>query len=396
MISIRKPLYFSEIGRKDNQEDYLFPSSASVNERVFILCDGMGGHDNGEVASRVAANTLGDFLLSYKNVDTTLFQEGLTAAYDALDVIDTNSERKPGTTMTCLCLNEENYLVAHIGDSRIYHIRPSLFNPKTGRGGIIYQSEDHSLVNDLLKASELTEDEALNFPHKNVITRAMQPHLAKRYKADIAVFNDIQAGDYFFLCCDGVLEQLSNEMLCSILADGSLNDEEKLEKIKAVCGGKTRDNYSCWLIPIKSVSLTSQNDNSDIIIAEAENGDESSKDFPSFDNSQIVPTIKKTHSRNRVLLRLFTFIFVVLAVMWCGYFAYTYVKSSSEHATATLPIKEKTKKKKVRTTQKGNSTKNPADYLKKPVFIPYSHTSNKDEDNQSEKTQNQSQTSTGD
>lgn len=270
MIRIRKPLSFTEIGHKDNQEDYLYPSHADEKTRVFIMCDGMGGHDNGEVASKTAANALGDFLSSCSAIDVSVFETGLAKAYDALDNIDTNSVKKPGTTMTCLCLNDDNYLVAHIGDSRIYHIRPSLFNPDTKRGGILYQSSDHSLVNDLLKAGELTEEEAREFPQKNVITRAMQPHLAKRYKADVYVFDDIRKGDYFFLCCDGVLEQLSNEMLCRILSDASLDDEQKLTVIKAVCDGKTRDNYTCWLIPVDEVRLTSKSEVSSVIRAEEE------------------------------------------------------------------------------------------------------------------------------
>lgn len=255
MITIRKPQCFSEIGLKDNQEDYLFPSDATDKSRVFILCDGMGGHDNGEVASRTAAETLGEYLTSCREVDTEVFLAALGKAYDALDAIDTGSDRKPGTTMTCLCLNDDSYLVAHIGDSRIYHLRPSLYDPSTGRGGIIYQSSDHSLVNDLLKAGEITEEEARDFPRKNVITRAMQPHLEQRYKADVYEFDDIRSGDYFFLCCDGILEQLSNETLCKIIADRSLDDGQKLSAIKAVCDGRTRDNYTCWLIPIDKASV---------------------------------------------------------------------------------------------------------------------------------------------
>ena len=270
MIRIRKPLSFTEIGRKDNQEDYLYPTHAYENTRIFILCDGMGGHDNGEVASRTAANSLEDYLSSCSSIDVPLFETGLAKAYDALDNIDTNSMKKPGTTMTCLCLNEDNYLVAHIGDSRIYHIRPSLFNAKTKRGGILYQSSDHSLVNDLLKAGELTEEEARDFPQKNVITRAMQPHLSKRYKADVYMFDDIQGGDYFFLCCDGVLEQLSNERLCEILADRTLDDDQKLASIKSVCDGMTRDNYTCWLIPIDKVSIKTNTEVSQVIQADAE------------------------------------------------------------------------------------------------------------------------------
>ena len=270
MITIKKPLCFTEIGKKDNQEDYLYPANADTNTRVFIMCDGMGGHDNGEVASMTAANALGEYLSSCSEIDIPTFETGLTKAYDALDQIDTNSAKKPGTTMTCLCLNDDNYLVAHIGDSRIYHIRPSLYNPETKRGGILYQSSDHSLVNDLLKAGELTEEEARDFPQKNVITRAMQPHLPKRYKADAYVFDDIQAGDYFFLCCDGILEQLSNDMLCEILADNSIDDAKKIAKIKSICDGNTRDNYTCWLVPIDKVKININTDVSQVIQADAE------------------------------------------------------------------------------------------------------------------------------
>ena len=233
----------------------------------------MGGHDNGEVASMTAGKTLGDYLSSCSVIDIPTFETGLAKAYDALDNIDTNSTKKPGTTMTCLCLNDDNYLVAHIGDSRIYHIRPSLYNEEKKRGGILYQSSDHSLVNDLLKAGELSEEEARDFPQKNIITRAMQPHLPKPYKADIYTFDDIKGGDYFFLCCDGILEQLSNELLCEILADSSLDDEEKLAKIKSVCDGKTKDNYTCWLVPIDKTNVKEVSSDNTQIIQAIEEGD---------------------------------------------------------------------------------------------------------------------------
>lgn len=258
IIKIRKPLYFSEIGRKDNQEDYLWPSPDSVttNSRIFLMCDGVGGQDSGEVASQTAATALGNYLTTHNTEDGMvtkhLFEEALAYGYDELDKVDTGAVKKMGTTMTCLALHRGGALVAHIGDSRIYHVRPSLAD-EHGRSGIIYQSADHSLVNDLLRAGEITEEEALTFPHKNVITRAMQPHLERRYKADIYNIEDVQAGDYFFLCCDGVLEQLTNDMLGAILSDSSLDDEGMMRTIKEVCDGKTRDNYTCWLVPIDEV-----------------------------------------------------------------------------------------------------------------------------------------------
>ena len=98
----------------------------------------------------------------------------------------------------------------------------------------------------------------------------MQPHLAKRYKADAYLFDDIQGGDYFFICCDGVLEQLSNEALCGILADSSLDDSQKLSAIKTICDGKTRDNYTCWLIPVEEARIQNDSTVSNVIQAEEE------------------------------------------------------------------------------------------------------------------------------
>lgn len=257
-ITIRQPKSFSEIGRKDNQEDFLWPNPLTVTtgNRVFVMCDGVGGQECGEVASQTAATALGSYLTEHYPtggiVTKADFEEALSYAYNEMDKVDNGAVRKMGTTMTCLVLHRGGALVAHIGDSRIYHVRPSLAS-KEGRTGIIYQSADHSLVNDLLRAGEITEEEAVNFPQKNVITRAMQPHLERRYKADIYEIDDVQSGDFFFLCCDGVLEQLTNDKLGEILANEGLDDDAKISAIKAVCDGNTRDNYTCWLVPIESV-----------------------------------------------------------------------------------------------------------------------------------------------
>ena len=280
-ITIRQPHTFSEIGRKDNQEDNVYPSAQDLNteNRFFILCDGMGGHDNGEVASDTVCHALGHYFETNIPADgivtTDYFKEALAYAYDELDKKDNGSVKKMGTTMTCLYLHKKGYLVAHIGDSRIYHVRPANTDLANGRLGIIYQSSDHSLVNDLLKAGELTEEEAVNFPQKNIITRAMQPNLERRYKADVFSFSDIQSGDYFFLCSDGVLEQLTNERLCEILAS-PISDKEKLEAIKRVCDGNTKDNYTCFLIPIDNVIAEAEDDSNDdeLIVAGVELDDE--------------------------------------------------------------------------------------------------------------------------
>ena len=307
-ITIRQPLTFSEIGRKDNQEDNVYPSgkNLTIDNRFFVLCDGMGGHDNGELASDTVCHALGNYFETNVPNDGIItvdyFKDALAYAYDELDKQDNGAVKKMGTTMTCLYLHKKGYLVAHIGDSRIYHVRPSNTDLANGRLGIIYQSSDHSLVNDLLKAGELTEEEAISFPQKNIITRAMQPNLERRYKADVFSFSDIQSGDYFFLCSDGVLEQLTNERLCDILSDNSTTDEEKLEAIRQVCYDKTKDNYTCYLIPIDKVVSDDEDDTHDdeLIVAGVELEEEKSElnDNPVEKNDE-VQLIKQQNQKDK-------------------------------------------------------------------------------------------------
>lgn len=259
MITIRKPLSFSRIGRKSNQEDCIYPAHLSSSDSVFILCDGMGGHERGEVAASTVAETMGAELAEAARngtyIDPAVFCRSLGTAYDALDRLPVDDpKRKPGTTLTCLCLNRESYLAAHIGDSRIYHVRPSLFDPVSSELGIIYRSEDHSLVRQLVRAGQITEEEARTHPRRNVITRAMQPQLATRFNATVLESDDILPGDYFFLCSDGVLEQLSDRRLCEILAEPGLTDAEKLDAILAECDRGTNDNHTCILVPIEDVT----------------------------------------------------------------------------------------------------------------------------------------------
>ncbi len=307
-ITIRQPLTFSEIGRKDNQEDNVYPSGKDLTKdnRFFVLCDGMGGHDNGELASDTVCHALGNYFETNVPNDGIIkvdyFKDALAYAYDELDKQDNGAVKKMGTTMTCLYLHKKGYLVAHIGDSRIYHVRPANTDLANGRLGIIYQSSDHSLVNDLLKAGELTEEEAISFPQKNIITRAMQPNLERRYKADVFSFSDIQSGDYFFLCSDGVLEQLTNERLCEILSDDSTTDEEKLEAIRQVCYDKTKDNYTCYLIPIDKVVSDDEDDTHDdeLIVAGVELEEEKSElnDNPVEKNDE-VQLIKQQNQKDK-------------------------------------------------------------------------------------------------
>lgn len=248
---IYRPLAFSEQGRKPNQEDRIFPDidKLNVEDRCFVLCDGMGGHEHGEVAAEIVATTLQPELLGEKGSPDLMtverFKKALAKTYTELDKMPVDDGKRPGTTMTALYLAENGAFVAHIGDSRVYQLRP--------RQGVVFRTSDHSLVNELFKAGELTEEEARNYPRKNIITRAMQPCLEVPYKADTSILTDVRPGDFFFMCTDGILENITDEKLVAILSKDD-SDQDKLNAIFNECYTKTRDNFTCILVHIEDVT----------------------------------------------------------------------------------------------------------------------------------------------
>lgn len=247
-IEIYQPQAIWELGQRDNQEDSIFPAfgEATDDDRLFILCDGMGGHEHGEVASQTVCKAMSDTILSQSKqsfTDDDLLY-ALQAAYRQLDCLDNSHLKKMGTTLCLLYFHKGGLTAAHIGDSRIYHIRP-----KENR--ILYQSRDHSLVYDLYQAGEISYEEMRTSPQKNIITRAIQPGEESRVRPAIVHIADIQPGDYFYICSDGMLEQMDNDELCRLLsADGS-DEKKRMQLIAATSDNK--DNHSACLIHIKEV-----------------------------------------------------------------------------------------------------------------------------------------------
>lgn len=247
-IEIYQPQAIWELGQRNNQEDSIFPAfgEATDDDRLFILCDGMGGHEHGEVASQTVCKAMSDTLLSLSKqsfTDDDLL-DALQTAYRQLDCLDNSHLRKMGTTLCLLYFHQGGLTAAHIGDSRIYHIRP-----KENR--ILYQSRDHSLVYDLYQAGEISYEEMRTSPQKNIITRAIQPGEESRVRPAIVHIADIQPGDYFYICSDGMLEQMDNDELCRLLSTDGSDEKKRMQLIAATSDNK--DNHSAYLIHIKEV-----------------------------------------------------------------------------------------------------------------------------------------------
>ena len=244
-IELFQPLYIHEIGTRDNQEDALWPKNPTIDDRLFVLCDGMGGHEHGEVASQTVTQALGKWFAEHVDATSPLsddqLRDAIEYAYTQLDSYADGSPRQMGTTLTLIYFGNSGVTAAHMGDSRIYHIRPS--------EGLLYVSRDHSLVFDLYQSGEITYDEMKNFKQKNIVTRAMTPGEDHRMRPDIIHITDVKAGDYFYSCSDGMLEQMTDNELFEIFASDITDEDKKQLLIRATTDSK--DNHTAWIIPIK-------------------------------------------------------------------------------------------------------------------------------------------------
>lgn len=245
-INILTPQFCNEIGQRVNNEDTIYPAPymATASNRLFLVCDGMGGHENGEVASQTVAQSLSDYwqLYDHEPDGWDKLKKALSYTEQKLNekVID-GQENRMGTTLTLVSINDSSILIAHIGDSRIYQIRPNK--------GIIFCTKDHSLVQTWVDAGILTPEEAKSHPKKNIITKAIQCGRIEISESDVEFLPKIEDGDYLFMCTDGVIESIEDSVLVEILSLPVGNDE-KMNKIRDLCQLNSKDNYSAYLIPL--------------------------------------------------------------------------------------------------------------------------------------------------
>lgn len=256
-IILKQPYSFWQRGKRSNQEDARFPDCDAPQgcKPVFVVCDGVGGQEKGEIASRTVADAIGRYM---ENEDLTKpftsedFGKVLAYTYLCLYKRMRGDTREMATTMTFVCFNAAGVFCAHIGDSRIYQIRPEV--------GIMYQSEDHSLVNALVHSGNLTPEEAINHPKSNIITRCIS-YVEKGVDKPAATtiqLNDVEAGDYFFLCSDGVLHCIDEDELFAIISSDK-SDKEKINLI-AEKSKDSSDNNTAYLIGVEQVILDEDRD----------------------------------------------------------------------------------------------------------------------------------------
>jgi protein phosphatase len=204
--------------RAHNEDSFFLPES----ERLAIVADGMGGHASGEVASRMAVETIAGFFRATQDEQqlTWPFKMDRGHRYDVNRMVTAiklanlkiheQAQKDPnchgmGTTVVSALFSDGALIVGHVGDSRLYRRRDGRFEQIT---------EDHSLLNDYIKIKHLSAEEIANFPHKNVIVRALG--MKDSVQVDVHIDNP-RLGDIYVLCSDGLSGMVKDQEISDLV-----------------------------------------------------------------------------------------------------------------------------------------------------------------------------------
>jgi len=236
-ISIKEESYISELGKRTNNED----NCGYISGLAYIVCDGVGGSEKGEIASDI---TVKSFLEQLKLKPETHINQILRMTEGSFSNYLNNHPDATGmaTTLTLTTISAKGIVAAWIGDSRIYQFR---------NGEITFKSIDHSWVNEALKSGIISAEDAINHPKSNVITRAIQGN-HRPVELEEIVITDIKDGDIFLQCSDGVLESWNDGELKELFLTNS-DVAEITKELALKCSVQSKDNYTAIVYKIEKV-----------------------------------------------------------------------------------------------------------------------------------------------
>lgn len=236
----------SNIGKVRSENQDYYGNLELENYCFFIVADGMGGYNGGEIASKLAAKYYIDFI---KNVDIKEFssiidlqEEALRSANNKIYSLAKSYEQysNMGTTAVCVCIDYEkkSYHITHIGDSRAY-----IYSDKK----LQRITRDHSLVNDLIDSGSITEDESENFANKSTITRAVG--VSDKIKPESRSL-DMKDSDILLMVTDGLTNEVSDVEIEAIIANNSTADKISSSLVDLAIKNGGHDNITVTTILI--------------------------------------------------------------------------------------------------------------------------------------------------
>ncbi|HXI23787.1 MAG TPA: PP2C family serine/threonine-protein phosphatase [Pyrinomonadaceae bacterium] len=332
-----------------NEDSYL----ADAARGIFVVADGVGGADAGEIASQTAVDVLND-----------AFRQKITDGEDVEDLMELAIQRANSsihqmaaenprfsmmaTTVVALHLDGHRATIGHVGDSRLYRLTPD--------GQLLRETEDHSVVEEEVRAGRMTPEQAANHPSKNVISRALGAE--NSVEADMKVI-EVEDGSAFLLCSDGITRHIPDNELRQVLMSAGA-PAELCEEMKRRCYQRgAEDNLTAVVVQIgepkfatvpldEERTISTERPPADIpAVASSAPADSPTRLTPASriafpgpsEAQQVQPNgaIQKSSGAGRAILRLFVFLLFIAIAAGAFYGGMRYQQQQTATQTAASP-----------------------------------------------------------
>lgn len=209
------------------------------NKKCMVLCDGLGGHGRGEVASALVVNVFGKVFEEHRGSADEFFDEAFAKGQDALlkEQEKKHAKAEMKTTAVCLYIEDEKVSCAHVGDSRLYYFHKNKYRQRT---------LDHSVPQMLVLARDIKEKEIRNHPDRNRLLKVMGIEWAKK-QYETEHWKNLDKKSAYLLCSDGFWELIDEKLMCKLLAQSKTVAEwvaQMADVVKENGRDKKMDNYS--------------------------------------------------------------------------------------------------------------------------------------------------------
>ncbi len=229
---------FTDVGRqrKNNEDNYF----TYHNDKIIgaMVADGMGGHNSGELASKMAVSSVKRYIINaydpkmdYMQMAELLREAFMVANREIYNASEKGNNKGMGTTSTLAFVYERKLIVAHVGDSRCYRIY---------RDRIEQLTNDHSFVNELVRMGEISESDAKVHPNRNMITRALGAEASVKIDMEILPYNE----ETILLCSDGLTNMISDEQILEKINDNDDLDDALLKMVELANKKGGNDNIT--------------------------------------------------------------------------------------------------------------------------------------------------------
>ncbi|MFW5700740.1 MAG: PP2C family protein-serine/threonine phosphatase [Cyclobacteriaceae bacterium] len=227
-----KSLVFSHRGKRKTNQDYVLIQNINPDTHLFLIADGMGGYENGDVAAKIVVENIHTYLSNVQEIEVQHIQKAINKANLLIKQLRDKKQMKIGATVGGLILNELKSFLFWVGDVKIFHFRDN---------ALLFETPAHTLMNEVIESGAISNIKQIN-KYRHIVTRSVQGDI-ELSQADTRIIERPHEKDLFIICSDGVHDIYDSIQIQQLFKASNVIDEA-MSAIEQRLKSEATDNFS--------------------------------------------------------------------------------------------------------------------------------------------------------